>query len=216
MVEELIARLVDGSVAGPLLGFAIGALLGVSPVAWPTLPLVVGVVSPGQVNERGERVRPSLLRVFPSIVAFAAGMNGVLGLVGYAFVTVAVAVARAAVALNLVAATVMGVLGLRLLLRRTSLCKRAEAIPPRPAAAFAFGVAFSVGARAVAPSSSGSVPPPQPSGDPVMGWSSSPPSSWATRPCSCLPRCWAGGSSPAGPATSPGRGWIGWSAACSS
>lgn len=145
MIDGLVGRLADGAVAGPLLGFLIGAVLGLSPVALPTLPVVVGTVSPGRIGGGGERLSPSLRRMFPSILAFTVGMNGVISVAGYAFVSVAVAVARAAVALHLIAATVMGMLGLRLLLRKTSLCKRAAAIPPDPRAAFVFGVMFSVG-----------------------------------------------------------------------
>jgi cytochrome c biogenesis protein CcdA len=47
--------------------------------------------------------------------------------------------------LHLVAATVLAVLGLRLLARRTSLCHRAAGLPANPIKAFAAGVAFSVG-----------------------------------------------------------------------
>ena len=144
MIEMMLERLADGSAAAPLLGLAIGLLLGLSPLALPMVPAVVATVSPGWIDDDGTRRRLPLLHLAPSIVAFTAGMNGVLGLVGILFVAVTVALTRASIVLHLLAAVVMGVLGFRLLLRRTSLCNRAQAIPPRPGAAFFYGVAFSV------------------------------------------------------------------------
>ncbi len=144
MLETLIGRMAEGSAAGPILGYLIGVVLGLSPVALPTVPAVVGVLSPGRLDERGERLRTPLIKAFPSILAFTTGMNGVLGLLGYLFVTVTIAVARAQIVLHLLAAAIMGALGLRLLLRRTSLCKRAEKIPPHPGKAFVYGTVFSV------------------------------------------------------------------------
>lgn len=43
------------------------------------------------------------------------------------------------------AAALLGVLGLRLLLRRASLCHRAGTLPPTPAKALLFGTFFAVG-----------------------------------------------------------------------
>lgn len=91
MMVTLLEMLGSGSMAGPLLGFAIGVVLGLSPVALPTLPAVVGVLAPGRVDEAGIRRPLSSIQVFPSILAFAFGMNGVLGMVGYVFVSVTVA-----------------------------------------------------------------------------------------------------------------------------
>lgn len=145
MVEALIARLGEGSVLGPVLGFAVGALLGLSPVALPTIPAVLATVSRGYVHERGYRLRTPVMEAFPSILAFTAGMNGVLGVAGYLFVTVTVALARASVVLHVVAAAAMVVLGLRLVLRRTSVCGRPGALPPQPGRAFLYGIAFSIG-----------------------------------------------------------------------
>lgn len=145
MVESLIAQLAEGSLLGPLLGFAVGALLGLSPVALPTIPAVLATVSRGYVHESGYRLRTPVLQAFPSILSFTAGMNGVLGLAGYLFVSVTVALARGAVVLHVVAAAAMLVVGLRLLLRRTSVCGRPGAIPPQPGRAFVYGVAFSIG-----------------------------------------------------------------------
>lgn len=145
MIDALIARLSEASAAGPVLGFLIGALLGLSPVALPTVPAVMSLMSPGWLDGEGQRRRRQLARAAVSILAFTAGMNGVLGMAGYLFVTLAVAFARAAVVLSLTAAALMAVVGLRLLLRRSSLCSRADAIPPRPLAAFWYGVVFSIG-----------------------------------------------------------------------
>jgi cytochrome c biogenesis protein CcdA len=145
VLEPLIARLADGSLLGPLLGLAVGALLGLSPVALPTIPAVLATVSRGYVYDSGYRLRTPVSEAFPSILAFTAGMNGVIGLAGYAFVTVTVGLARAAVALHLVAAVAMVVLGLRLVTRRASVCGRPGTIPPHPGRAFLYGVGFSIG-----------------------------------------------------------------------
>lgn len=145
MVETLIARLAEGSLLGPLLGLLVGGLLGLSPIALPTIPAVLATVSRGYVYESGYRLRAPVGQAFPSILAFTAGMNGVLGLAGYAFVTVTVALARAAVALHVFAAAAMLVLGLRLLTRKSSVCGRPGAIPPEPGRAFLYGIGFSIG-----------------------------------------------------------------------
>lgn len=145
MLESLIAQLADGSVVGPLLGFGVGALLGLSPAALPTIPAVLATVSRGYVNDSGYRLRTPVSEAFPSILAFTAGMNGVIGLAGYAFVTVTVALARAAVVLHLVAAVAMVVLAVRLLSRRASVCGRPGTIPPQPVRAFLYGIGFSIG-----------------------------------------------------------------------
>lgn len=145
MVDVLIGRLAEGSLLGPLLGLLIGALLGLSPIALPTIPAVLATVSRGYVYENGYRLRTPVAEAFPSILAFTAGMNGVLGIAGYVFVTVTVVLARAAVALHLFAAAAMLVLAFRLLTRRTSVCGRPGAIPPEPGRAFLYGVGFSIG-----------------------------------------------------------------------
>jgi cytochrome c biogenesis protein CcdA len=144
VVEPLIARLADGSVLGPLLGLLVGAVLGLSPVALPTLPAVMATVSPGDVYASGYRRRAPVMEAFPSILAFTAGMNGVIGLVGFAFVSVTVGLARASVVLHVVAAVAMAVVGLLLVARRTSVCQRG-AMPPTPRRAFVYGIAFSIG-----------------------------------------------------------------------
>jgi cytochrome c biogenesis protein CcdA len=145
VITPLIAQVAEGPLLGPLLALVIGVLLGLSPVAFPMVPAVVGTLAPGQFSAQGERQPVPLRTAFPTILAFTAGMNGVLGLAGYAFVAVTVFTARAAVVSSLAAAAIMGVLGLRLLTRRTTLCRRAAAVPPHPWQALLFGVFFSVG-----------------------------------------------------------------------
>lgn len=144
MVESVIARIPDASLLAPLLGFVAGAVLSVSPVSLPSLPVVVSALAPGAVSETGVRQRPRLLPFFPAVLAFVAGMDGVLGLVGVAVVQVAEVLTRAAVAMHLFAAALLGTLGLRLLLRRASLCRQAGALSPAPSEAFVFGVVFGV------------------------------------------------------------------------
>lgn len=141
----LFEMLGNGSMAGPLVGFAIGVLLGLSPVALPTLPAVIGMLAPGRLDDRGSRLPQSWLRVFPSVLAFTFGMNGVLGMIGYVFTSVTIALARSAIVLYVLSAVVLGVMGIRLVTRKTSLCKRAETIPPKPLPALLYGIAFSVG-----------------------------------------------------------------------
>lgn len=145
MIDTMLERLAEGHTMAPLLGVAIGMLLGLSPLALPMVPAVVATVSPGRIDHEGVRRRLPLMRLAPSIIAFTAGMNGVLGLIGALFATITIALTRASIVLHLFAAALMGILGLRLLLRRTSLCERARGIPPRPGQAFLYGVAFSVG-----------------------------------------------------------------------
>lgn len=144
MVESLIARIPDAAVLAPLLGFVAGALLSLSPVSLPSVPVVVSTLSPGTLSETGERQRQPLLPALPVVLAFVAGMDGVLGIFGLAIVEVAEFLTRAAVVLHILSATLLAVLGLRLLLRRTSLCNRARALPPAPTDAFVFGIVFAV------------------------------------------------------------------------
>lgn len=144
MIESLTAQLADGATLAPLLAFAIGALLSLSPIALPSVPAVVSVLAPGRFDAEGERQTLPLTKAIPVIVAFVVGMDGVIGLLGYVFVEVTTFFARAAIVLHVLAATLLGGLGLRLLLRRTTLCDRARSIPPRPLPALAYGVVFAV------------------------------------------------------------------------
>ncbi|MGH2760588.1 MAG: cytochrome c biogenesis protein CcdA [Actinomycetota bacterium] len=144
MINGLLERLGEASLLAPGVAFLVGAMLGLSPIAWPSVPAVVSFMSPGQVDSSGQRLALPLARAFPVVLAFVVGMNGVVSLIGYAFVEVTVALSRVSVVLHIVSAAVMGGVGLLLLTRRTSLCNRAYTLPPRPLQAFAFGIVFSV------------------------------------------------------------------------
>ena len=145
MIDSLIARLAEGTVVAPVLAFAVGVLLSLSPVALPSMSVVVSSLAPRSIDATGHREEHLLLRATPSVVAFVLGMDGALGLVSYFVVEIAEALTRASVALHLLAATLLGIVGLRLLLRRSSLCHRAGSLPPNPAKAFVFGLFFAVG-----------------------------------------------------------------------
>jgi cytochrome c biogenesis protein CcdA len=145
VIDSLIAQLSEGTVLAPLLAFAVGALLSLSPVALPSTSVVVSALVPAGLGPDGHRVPLPLLRTAPSVAAFVLGMDGLLGLVGYLFVEVTEAFTRASVALHLGAAALLAILGLRLLLRRASLCHRAGALPPSPGKALVFGAFFAVG-----------------------------------------------------------------------
>lgn len=148
MIEDLVARIPDTAGLAPLLAFVAGALLSVSPIALPSLPVVMAAVTPGTRPATGtdelELVRWPLLRAAPPVFAFVAGMDGVLGVAAMAIVELAELLTRAAVVLHLVSAALLAAAGLRLLSRRTSLCRRAGALPPAPSEAFVFGMVFAV------------------------------------------------------------------------
>lgn len=145
MISELTEQVANGGAAAPLFGFLVGLALSISPLALPSVPVVLATLSPGRLAADGVRERVPVASAIGSVFAFVVGMDGVVGLAGYAFVEVATGLVRASVVLHLVAATVLAVLGLRLLSRRTSLCHRATGLPANPIKAFAAGVAFSVG-----------------------------------------------------------------------
>ena len=145
MIENLIARLAEGTVLAPVVAFAVGVLLSLSPVALPSLSVVVSAVAPGSVDPAGRRQRLHLMQVTPAVVAFVLGMDGALGVAGYFVVEVTEALTRTSVVLHLVAATFLALVGARLVLRRTSLCHRAGTLPPTPGKAFLFGAVFAVG-----------------------------------------------------------------------
>ncbi|MBS3942437.1 MAG: hypothetical protein KG028_15875 [Actinobacteria bacterium] len=143
-MSELLLRAFESAAPGPLLGLLVGALLGLSPLALPSITAVMATAGSHTVPAGpGHRSR-SLLGVVPAIVAFTAGLNGVLGLAGYAFVSVTVLLARGAVAMYMVAAAML-VGGGFLLTRRVSACARLRSLPLSPGAAFVYGIGFSVG-----------------------------------------------------------------------
>lgn len=144
MVEDVIARIPDAAVLAPLLGFLAGALLSLSPVSLPSVPVVMSALAPGTLTEGGVRERRPLLPLVPAVLAFVAGMDGVLGMAGVAIVAVARVVTRAAVVTHLFSAVLLGTLGLRLLLRRSSLCHQTGSLSPAPSEAFLFGIVFGV------------------------------------------------------------------------
>jgi cytochrome c biogenesis protein CcdA len=145
LIDSLIARLAEGTVLAPLIAFGVGVLLSLSPVALPSLSVVVGSLAPRTVDATGRQRLRLLLAATPSVVAFVAGMDGALGLASYFVVEVTEALTRASVALHLVAAAVLAAAGARLLSRRTSLCQRAGTLPPTPGRAFVYGMLFAVG-----------------------------------------------------------------------
>lgn len=149
-----LARTIDrfiGLMAGQtgvlavVLGFGVGALLAISPVALPTIPAVVSVLTPLEAGEGDTPPRLRPLEAVPVVGAFVLGMDGIVAVAGYLFVELTVALARASVVLHVVAAVLLAVAGLRLLTRRTSLCRRTHTIPPTPGAALVYGIGFALG-----------------------------------------------------------------------
>lgn len=144
MIESLVARIPDAAAMAPLLALLVGALLSVSPIALPSVPVVMSALSPTAVGVGETRPQRPLLSAAPAVFAFVAGMDGVIGVAAMTIVQLAELLTRGAIVLHLVSAALLSVAGLRLLLRRASLCHRADALPPRPADAFVFGMLFSV------------------------------------------------------------------------
>ena len=144
-LTDLTARIAESGAAGILFGFLVGVVLGLSPVSFPSVPVVVSALAPGKLDDEGARQRRPTFEAFPSVLAFVVGMDGVIAVAGFLFVEVIVGLTRASIVLHLVAAAVLGVLGARLLLRRTSVCHQVRPLPPRPLKAFFFGIAFAVG-----------------------------------------------------------------------
>lgn len=144
-LTDLTARIAESGAAGVLFGFLVGVVLTLSPVSFPSVPVVVSALAPGKPDEKGGRRRRPAFEAFPTVLAFVAGMDGVIAVAGFLFVEVTVGLARASIVLHLVAAAVLGLLGARLLLRRTSVCDQVRPLPPRPLKAFFFGIAFAVG-----------------------------------------------------------------------
>ncbi|MGH3666208.1 MAG: cytochrome c biogenesis protein CcdA [Egibacteraceae bacterium] len=144
MTEVLLGRLAETTAFAPLLGFAVGVALSLSPVSLPALTVSVAALAPGQLDTAGKRKHMPLHRSFLVLAAFVMGMDGLFAAAGYALVSLTVALTRASVVLHLLAGAVLTALGLRLLSRRSSLCNRATAMPPHPSGAFLFGALFSV------------------------------------------------------------------------
>lgn len=144
MTEFFLELLAANATLAPLLGLAVGVALSLSPVSMPALAISVAALAPGQLDEAGRRAHMPLGRSFSTLFAFVVGMDGLLAAATYSVVSLTVALTRASVALHLLAGAILIVLGLRLLLRRTTLCARASRIPPEPSQAFLFGVFFSV------------------------------------------------------------------------
>ena len=144
-IAELTSRIAESGPFGILFGLLVGIAVGLSPVSLPSVPVVMSALSPGRLENGSTRVRRPVFEAFPTVFAFVLGMDGVLAVAGFLFVEVTVGFARASIVLHLVAAAVLGLLGLRLLARRTSLCHQARPLPPSPAKAFVFGIAFAIG-----------------------------------------------------------------------
>lgn len=144
-IDALLVRLEGAAALGPVLGLGIGMLLGLSPIALPSIPAVVTVLTPAQVGSEEEPARLSPWRAVPVVGAFVLGMDGLVAVAGYVFVEVTVFLVRASVVLHVVAAVGLTVVGVRLVTRRTSLCRRTRAVPPTPREAFTYGVGFAVG-----------------------------------------------------------------------
>lgn len=144
-VAQLTQRIAETGAVGIVFGFLVGVALSLSPVALPSVPVVVSTLAPGRLDEDGSRRLRSALDAFPSVFAFIVGMDGLIAVAGFLFVEVTVALIRASLVLHLVAATVLALVGLRLLTRQASLCHQVRPLPPHPAKAFVFGIAFSVG-----------------------------------------------------------------------
>lgn len=165
-LTDLTARIAESGAAGILFGFLVGVVLGLSPVSVPSVPVVVSALAPGKLDDEGARQRRPTFEAFPSVLAFVVGMDGVIAVAGFLFVEVIVGLARASIVLHLVAAAVLGVLGARLLLRRTSVCHQVRPLPPRPLKpSSSASPSPSAGARHAgrSPSASGR-PPPWPEG----------------------------------------------------
>jgi hypothetical protein len=58
VIDSLIARLAEGTVLAPLVPFAVGVLLSLSPLALRSLSVVVSAVAPRSVDAAGRRRRP--------------------------------------------------------------------------------------------------------------------------------------------------------------
>ena len=145
LLDSVLNQFDSSGATAPLMAFLVGALIGLSPLALPSIPAAMSLISPGVMSHDGTRHRFPLRRSVPVVAAFVAGMDGVLGGVGLLLVGVAELLTRAAVVHHLLVALVLAVAGTRLLLRRASLCRKPTSLPVRPAEALLFGMVFAVG-----------------------------------------------------------------------
>jgi cytochrome c biogenesis protein CcdA len=139
-----MGQMSEGTLLAPLGGLLVGIVLTLSPLSLPGIAASVATFSPGRFASDGTRTRWPLRDSVPVVIAFVAGMDAVLAVLGYVFVEVTIALTRASVAMHLLAASLLGFASVRLLSGRHSLCGRAQAIPPTPLRAFGFGMLFSV------------------------------------------------------------------------
>ncbi len=103
MTQDQLTALAEGQLWAPLGGLLIGMLLSLSPVSLPGVAAALATFSPGRVATDGTRSHVPLRQSVPAVVAFVAGMDGVLALFGYLFAQVTIALTRASVALHVVA-----------------------------------------------------------------------------------------------------------------
>lgn len=152
-IDWMLQRADFQTSAAPLLALAAGIALTLSPISWPSIPAVVALVTPatrsgtpdGLVPEFGEQP-PRLGRVRAALVVlgFVIGMDGVLAGLGAVALSVTDLLVRGGVVLSMVAAALLGAVGMRLLTRRGSLCSRTLALPPHPLRAVTAGTVFAV------------------------------------------------------------------------
>lgn len=152
-IDWLLERADFETAAAPLLALAAGLALTLSPISWPSVPAVVALVTPasrsgtadGLVPEFGEHPQPlGRGRAALVVLGFVIGMDGVLAGLGAVAVSLTDLLVRGGVVLSLVAATLLGLVGIRLLTRRGSLCSRTLALPPDPLRAVSAGTVFAV------------------------------------------------------------------------
>jgi len=153
-VDWVLARADLTTTAAPLLALLAGVALALSPISWPSIPAVVSLVTPagragtadGLVPEPGVEQPAPLSRGRSALVVlgFVIGMDGVLAGLGAVAVQLTDLLVRGGAVLSLVAAGLLGLVGLRLLTRRGSLCTRTLALPPDPLRAVTAGTAFAV------------------------------------------------------------------------
>jgi cytochrome c biogenesis protein CcdA len=152
-IEWLLQNVSFETALAPVLAFAAGLLLTLSPISWPSIPAVMTVLTPaaragtadGLEPEWGEQRQPlGRVRAALVVLGFVIGMDGVVATVGALAVSVTYLLVRGAVVLSLIASVLLALAGLRLVTRRASLCTRTLALPPDPLRAVSAGVVFAV------------------------------------------------------------------------